>query len=150
MPKNQTGDLPAQDPLSLWMLFLNTRGRILGSVESDLSDCELPHVWFDVLHQLKQAGGKLRPTDLADLVMLSKSGLTRLIDRMAAAELVQRDDCRDDGRGAFVSITQSGRAILKKTLPRYRKALKSHFLNQLAPWEQRAFADILLKLNAPR
>ena len=150
MPKTQPGDLPAQDPVSLWTLFLNTRGRIMGHVESELDDCELPHVWFDVLHQLRQYGGKLRPTELAGLVMLSKSGLTRLVDRMAAAKLVTRDDCNDDGRGAYVSITKAGRAALTKALPRYRKALNAHFLNHLAPWEQRAFADILLKLNSPR
>ncbi len=139
----------SDNPLSLWMLFLNTRGSVLSSVQGKLDDCDLPHVWFDVLTQLKDAGGRSRPTELAQLVMLSKSGLTRLVDRMAKAGMVERDDCADDGRGAFVAITKDGRAALRKAVPKYRRAVKAEFLDRLAPWEQRAFADILLKLNAP-
>lgn len=150
MSKQASPDLPTENPINLWMLFVNTRGRLLAAVEAALEDCDLPHNQFDVLQQLQQAGGKLRPTELADLVMLSKSGLTRLVDRMQATGLVDREDCDDDGRGALVALTARGRTERKKALPKYRSAIRANFLDQLAPWEQHAFADILMKLNAPR
>lgn len=150
MPAQSSPDLPTENPINLWMLFVNTRGRLLAAVEDALEGCDLPHNQFDVLQQLQQAGGRLRPTELAQLVMLSKSGLTRLVDRMQAADLVDREDCEGDGRGAFVVLTKQGRAERKKALPKYRSAIRSNFLDRLAPWEQHAFADILMKLNAPR
>ncbi len=150
MPARQSPDLPSENPISLWMLFLNTRARLLSAVEAGLIDCDLPHNQFDVLQQLQQAGGRMRPTELAEMVMLSKSGLTRLVDRMQKAGLVQREDYADDGRGALVGLTRKGREARKKALPRYRTAIRNHFLDRLAPWEQHAFADILMKLNAPR
>ena len=150
MSLQNSPELPSENPINLWMLFLNTRGRLLSAVEAGLVDCDLPHNQFDVLQQLQQAGGRLRPTDLAHLVMLSKSGLTRLVDRMQAEELVKREDYADDGRGALIALTPKGREARKKALPKYRRAIRAHFLDRLAPWEQHAFADILMKLNAPR
>ena len=67
---------------------------------------------YEVLLFLNDApDGRLRMSELADSVLLSRSGLTRLVDRLQREGLLERDTCTEDARGAFAVITEEGRAV---------------------------------------
>src|SRR6266536_1565517 len=96
--------------LAVWRMFLRAHASIAGQLERDLvAEHGLPLAWYDVLLQLAEAAGQqLRMTDLADQVLLSRSGLTRLVDRLVAEGLVERAACPEDARGTFCVLTPAG------------------------------------------
>jgi DNA-binding MarR family transcriptional regulator len=82
---------------------------------------------------LDAEGHRLRMTDLADRVLLSRSGMTRLVDRMVAEGLLEREMCRDDGRGTFAVLTQAGRARLRDASGTYFRGLRRYFVDEVDP-----------------
>ncbi|HET6919867.1 MAG TPA: helix-turn-helix domain-containing protein, partial [Jiangellaceae bacterium] len=89
------------EQLEIWRLFLRAHAQIVRRLESDLMDRHgLPLAWYDVLARLVEADGhRLRMSELAARVMLSPSGLTRLVGRMVEAGLVSREPSENDARG---------------------------------------------------
>ena len=80
-----------------------------------LAEAELPLGWYDVLLQLAEAPERrLRMAELADRVLLSRSGLTRLVDRLAAEGLVTREPFPDDARGPYTVLTDAGLDRLRR------------------------------------
>ncbi|MFN2556501.1 MAG: MarR family winged helix-turn-helix transcriptional regulator [Nitriliruptorales bacterium] len=79
------------------------------------SSCELPLLTYEVLARLAEAPGRrLRMQELAELLPVTKSGLTRLVDRMERAGLARRELCPSDRRGTFAALTQQGREALER------------------------------------
>lgn len=115
--------------LAAWRSFLQAHAHTTDLLARELREAEdLPLTWYDVLVQLQEsADGALRMQELADAVLLSKSGLTRLIDRMERAGLVHRRACPSDGRGTFAAITPAGYARLRETAPTHLQGVKEHF-----------------------
>ena len=95
---------------------------LLERIERALAQAGLPPLaWYDVLWELEKAPErKLRMHDLAERVVLSRSNLTRLADRVENAGLLAREACPNDRRGNFCVITDAGRAMRKKMWPIYR------------------------------
>ena len=93
----------------------------------------IPLTWFDVLGQLGFAGGRLRMRELADSVLLSTSGLTRLLDRMEESGLLVREPCDQDRRGFWATLTPEGRRIAKRTLPSHVKCIRESFFDYIEP-----------------
>src|SRR5574341_775451 len=94
------------DRLAAWAAFLRAHAAIKAKLERELlTERDLPLTWYEVLLHVDAFGGGMRMQELARSVLLSKSGLTRLVDRMEAAGLVVRRTCESDRRGAFVDIT---------------------------------------------
>src|ERR671918_1579549 len=97
--------------LEAWRALLNSHAVLIGRVEDALGDAGLPPLaWYDVLWPLHRAPGrKLRMRELTrEVVILGRSGLTRLVDRLEAAEMVERHSAVDDARGVEVAITADG------------------------------------------
>jgi len=90
--------------------------------------------------------GALRMADLADLLTLSRSGLTRRVDRMANAGLVARERCPSDGRGVFARITPAGRRALEAATPVHVAGVRRHFVEALDPRELEVVANALEKV----
>jgi DNA-binding MarR family transcriptional regulator len=89
---------------------------------------------YDALVQLASAaGGRLRMNVLADRVLLSRSGVTRLIDRLVADGLVERTACTTDGRGAEAVLTLAGRDRLRDAAPTHLRGIRRYFLETVAP-----------------
>lgn len=134
-----------------WRAFLEAHSSVTGALEAELEAARgLPLAWYDVLAQLSDAkGGKMRMQELARAVLLSKSGLTRLFDRMEREGLVRREPCADDARGTFAVLTPSGRARLRDAAPVYRRAVRRHFGELLTDTEARVLRDALGKLVTP-
>ncbi|MBL8066349.1 MAG: MarR family transcriptional regulator [Chthonomonadaceae bacterium] len=99
--------------------FLTAHARIHQSIDSALMAANLlPLTWYDVLVTLEYANGHaLRMCELADVVLLSRSGLTRLVDKLEEQGYVRRETCQDDRRGYLCVLTESGRAAREKSWP---------------------------------
>jgi len=92
----------------------------------------LPLTSYEVLISLADApAGRLRMGELAGALLLSRSGLTRLVDRLERQGMVERERCEDDARGYFAVITEGGRRKLESARPAHRAGVREHFLGRL-------------------
>lgn len=133
----------------VWELTLRTVTGILRTFEEDMRDEGFELSWYDVLIQLVQAPQhRLRMQDLADAVVLSRSGLTRLSDRMEKAGLVRREPVPDDRRGAYAVLTDRGRATYDRLAPGHRRKIEERFGSRLTPTDLRALRRVMRKLAA--
>ncbi|TDD01821.1 MarR family transcriptional regulator [Nonomuraea deserti] len=123
--------------------------RITRHLEAELLVAhDLPLASYDVLMQLAEAPERrLRMNDLADRVLLSRSGLTRLIDRLQRDGLVAREACADDARGLFAVLTERGEARLAEATPTYLRGIRTQFLDMLGPDEIGEVRSMLAKLD---
>jgi DNA-binding MarR family transcriptional regulator len=131
-----------------WPLFLRTYTVLLDRLEYELqTERDMPLSWFDVLAQLEGApDGRMRMHDLADSVLLSKSGLTRLVDRMARAGLLERTACDTDRRVVYAAITREGRKRFASAAPVAVRGVEEHFTAPLDATEKKAFMSALSKI----
>ncbi len=106
---------------------------MLRRISRDLEQAGLPPLtWYDVLAALRDAqDGQLRQVEIAERVLLSHSGLSRLIDRIEAARLVERTQCKTDRRAFFVALTDEGREMLEQMWPVYARGIAEDFLPAL-------------------
>lgn len=115
-----------------WLALVRTHARLWDRCETQMrhdSGLTLPR--YDVLMQLDMAGGRLGLTELASSVVLSPSGLSKLLDRMETSQLLRREPDPRDARSTNARITPRGRSLV-------RKARQSHHV-----WLQRAFGEAL-------
>ena len=138
---------PELDPLEhrAWRAFLHKHAMVTRLLEADLTArSHLPLAEFDVLFQLALSEGqRLRMNELADRVLLSRAGITRLVDRLVADGLVVRLKCASDARGAFAALTDSGRQRLEETRPAHLAAVKRYFVGSFGRAELETLADLM-------
>jgi DNA-binding MarR family transcriptional regulator len=102
---------------------------------------------YDVLVQLANAGERrLRMSELADRLLLSRSGVTRLVDRLQAGGLVERMSCDSDRRGQWASLTDAGYDRLRRASPVHLRGVASHFLDRLSGEELSELERTLARL----
>ena len=136
--------------MGAWRSFLEAHARVTDALAAELeAETALPLTWYDVLVQLSEADDhKLRMQDLARAVLLSKSGLTRLVDRMTTAGLVSREPCLDDRRGTFVLLAPAGRQRLDGVSPVHLRGIAEHFTSHLSDDEARQMHALLSRILA--
>ena len=119
--------------LKVWRAFLKAHATIVDRIDHDLAAAErLPLSSYDVLIELYEAPEhRLRMHELAQRVVLSRSGLTRLVDRLEAEGFLTRDRCKTDRRGAYAVITEQGIAALRRTWPIYARGISLYFAQWL-------------------
>ena len=119
--------------LATWRAFLNAHAAVIQRIEQDLKAHGLPPLsWYDVLWPLYRAKGRrLRMNKLAEEVVLSRTGLVRLVDRVEAAGLLRREPVPEDGRGSYAVITNDGAVTLRRMWPIYRRHIQHDFLDPL-------------------
>lgn len=129
--------MPSSEAIAAWRAYFTSHSRVTELLEKELHDrFGIPLTWYDVLVVLDEApGGRLRMNELARQVLLSRAGLTRLVDRMEAAGLVGRAPCPEDRRGMFVEITPAGTAKNRETAPFHLNGVRRHFTDLLSPAE---------------
>jgi DNA-binding MarR family transcriptional regulator len=139
------------EKVQLFGLLLETNARLARSLGLELeSTCELPLAWFDVLLQLRRAPeGRLKMNQIADAIVHSTGGTTRLIDRLEGAQLVERQNCPSDRRAIHVAITDQGNAKLDEALGVHLEYLEGNLANRLSDDERATLAVLLTKLNRP-
>lgn len=94
----------------LWQTLMRANGRVQTVLEKALQEAGLPPLaWFEVLQPISEAADRmLRPRDLGCGVQISRSGLTRLLDRMEDAGVISRERCDEDRRGSYIGLTDAG------------------------------------------
>lgn len=136
--------------MAAWRAFLEAHARVTTLLEEDLQrERGLSLAWYDVLVQLEEAeGNRLRMTELARRVVISKSGLTRLVDRMVEAGLVTR--CPDDAdrRGRWVEMTPAGFERLRDAAPRHLRGVRQYFTSELDEQSAGVLAHVLGRIAA--
>jgi DNA-binding MarR family transcriptional regulator len=145
--------MPARpDPahLAAWRLLLEAHAQVTELLEHELvAERGLPLSRYDVLLNLAEApGGRLRMQELSASVLLSKSGLSRLVDRMVEAGLVRRERCQDDRRGWFAVLTDRGRSALRRAAPVHLRGIQEHFVRHLEPEEVQVLGTALARVVA--
>jgi DNA-binding MarR family transcriptional regulator len=116
--------------------------------ERDLAGVGVPLSWFEVLVRLgRTPGGRLRMSDLAHAVALTTSGTTRLVDRIEAAGLIERQSCATDRRVAYAALTEAGRKVLKRAAPVHVESIQRHVIDTLSADEVRDLERLLRKLR---
>ena len=119
--------------MGAWEGLLRTVASLLRTFSQELRESEgLPLSWYDVLIQLHEApDGRLRMQALANRVVLSRSGLTRLVDRMERAGLILREPSIEDRRGYYASLTEEGHRIFLRARPVHESGIYEHFTRHL-------------------
>jgi DNA-binding MarR family transcriptional regulator len=136
----------------LFGLLLETNARLARSLSLELeTECALPLAWFDVLLQLRKSpDGRLKMNQIADAIVHSTGGTTRLIDRLEDAGFVERQNCPNDRRAVHVAITPSGVNKLNEALAVHLQYLDEALVKRLSDAERETLASLLTKLNTTR
>src|SRR3712207_2984562 len=116
--------------LAAWRGMLRAHTALVRALDAELDEAHgLPLTHYDVLIYLRSAPGRrLRMAELADSVLLSRSGVTRLVDRLERDGLLVRDTCTSDGRGCFAVLTDKGEELLSKARATHLEGVRERFL----------------------
>ena len=141
----QLSDLEA----GAWVGFLRCHAAVVRELDAALTESHgLPLSSYELLVRLSQApDGRQRMSDLGQSVWLSRSGVTRLVDRLERDGLVERTACASDARGAFAVITAAGRARLANARTTHLADVRERFLSRFDPEEQAQLAEFWARLD---
>jgi DNA-binding MarR family transcriptional regulator len=135
------------DPLTLeaWRLFLTAHHEVIGVLSRELEgETGLPLTWYEVLLYLQRAPDhRLRMHELAESLLLSRSAMTRFVDRIEQAGYVARRQCVTDRRGYFVELTAKGERMFRKAAPVHLRGIEEHFARHVHPDEAEAMRRAL-------
>ena len=139
---------PSRKQLAEWRVFLETSYALFDILDAEMqAERGITLSWYDALVNLEEADGGLRMNELASRILFSKSGLTRVIDRMEEAGLVRRERPPDDRRVVNVLITPGGREALQAARTVHRRGIQEHFLQHLGHRELTALARSLERVR---
>src|SRR5688572_28194542 len=142
-------NLLSREELAAWGGLLRVHAALTKALDAQLmSEHDLPLSSYEVLLFLSDSpDGRLRMSELADGVLLSRSGLTRLVDRMERDGLLRRQRCEDDQRGWFAEITDEGRDLFERARRTHLDGVRERFLGHLSRDEQRTLAELWEKVS---
>ncbi|WP_246010148.1 MarR family winged helix-turn-helix transcriptional regulator [Actinokineospora cianjurensis] len=135
---------PTREELHAWRTFLRAHAHITRVLEAELvAEQRLSLGGYDVLVQLAEAPDrKLRMAELADAVLLSRSGVTRLVDRLERAGMVARERVAGDGRGVVAALTEQGLDVLRTASRTHLAGVSEHFVARLDGEQLRKLGDL--------
>jgi DNA-binding MarR family transcriptional regulator len=133
----------AQAELRAWRGMLRVHAMLTKALDAQLEAAHgLPLTDYEVLLHVANADSRrMRMCDLAESVLLSRSGLTRLVDRLERDGLLARASCSSDARGAFATLTEAGEAKLREARETHLAGVRSLFLDRLTPEQQALLGD---------
>jgi DNA-binding MarR family transcriptional regulator len=143
---------PSADDGSLgaWRAFIQTHARLIRQLDEELQAAHnLSLAEYDALLQLVNAPDRrLRMSVLADRVLLSRSGITRLVDRLVAEGMVERFACPTDARGSMAAITAAGVSRLRAASKTHLEGVRRYFLDVIAAEDQAVIERSLGRVSA--
>ena len=144
----RTRVLLSPNELAAWKGMLETHSVLVSRLNEELvREHDLPLTSYEVLMYLLDAdGNRLRMGELAEALLLSRSGVTRLVDRLERQGLVEREPCEDDARGYFAVLTHGGRRKVEAARPTHLDGVREHFLGKLERDDRNALAAIWAKI----
>lgn len=133
-----------------WRALQNLNTPLAAALNRKLSrDSNLSTADYAVLVQLSEAPDqRLRARDMVLAIGWEKSRLSHHIRRMESRNLVGREECPTDGRGAFITLTPTGRAAIEQAAPGHVDAVRSYFIDLLTPAQLESFAEIAETVGA--
>ena len=143
-----TGEAELDDvELAAWRGLLRVHAALVKDLDAELEARHgLPLTSYEVLRSLRKApGGKLRMAELAEHALLSRSGMTRLIDRLEREGMVGRSTCDKDGRGCYAVVTEQGIAAVEEARATYIAVVRAGFLRHFSMSELRDLASLLAR-----
>ncbi|WP_233160442.1 MarR family winged helix-turn-helix transcriptional regulator [Actinophytocola xanthii] len=141
--------LPTGTELDAWRSFLRAHARLVRVLETELvAEHPVSLGGYDVLVQLAEAPDRrLRMAELADAVLLSRSGVTRLVDRLELAGMVTRERFTGDGRGVVAVLTTKGVDTLRAASRTHLAGVVRHFVDHFDDKELTAFGELCSRLS---
>jgi DNA-binding MarR family transcriptional regulator len=144
----QSTSSPSRDQLAIWRIFLTCAFALIDILDAELrAERDLTLRWYDVLVQLEEVEHPVRMNELASRILASKSGLTRVIDRMEEAGLVRRERPDGDRRVIEVVMTPEGSAALQAARVVHRRGIDEHFAQHLDDRDFAALSGALEKVS---
>ena len=139
---------PNKVVIDAWVGLLRTQKAALEQIETTLKTSNLPSLaWYDVLWELeKDDPNGVRPFELEKRLLIPQYGLSRLLGRIENAGYIERAPCKEDGRGQFLFISKSGKAIRRRMWPVYANAINYAVGERLTRNEAKTLAALLRKL----
>jgi DNA-binding MarR family transcriptional regulator len=128
--------------LGAWRGMLRVHSALVRALDAELiAEHDLPLTSYEVLITLQAAPERrLRMAELADQVLLSRSGMTRLVDRLERLGFLERDTCTADGRGCYAVLTEAGEAVLTRARATHLDGVRERFLRRFDEHELRELA----------
>jgi DNA-binding MarR family transcriptional regulator len=143
-------EIASDDRVETWRAFITAHAEIISAIERRLErEGYLPLTSYDVLVALSETPGhRLRMRDLARFVILSRSALSRLVDRLARQGLLARERSGEDRRGAYAVLTEAGQRELERTWPVYGQEIQRHFARYLSDDESAVLQRLMTRIAA--
>jgi DNA-binding MarR family transcriptional regulator len=130
--------------MAAWQAFLRASILLMDRLDAELDRHGLSLADYEILVNLSaESAGELRMTELAARTLVSRSGLTRRLDRLVESGLVERRNCPTDRRGVYAVLTDLGRRRLEDAAPTHVEGVRRHFLSRLEGQDLRVFAASL-------
>jgi DNA-binding MarR family transcriptional regulator len=140
---------PSPERLRAWRLYFESALALVDVLDAELErDVGIPLRWYDCLVHLEETPDGLRMNELAERILYSKSGFTRVVDRMEDTGLVRRVRPDNDRRSILVVLTDQGRAMIANARRHHRHAIEQHFTRHLTDADIKALTRALDKLSA--
>ena len=139
---------PTPERLRAWRLFFESALALLDILDAELErDPGISQRWYDVLVHLDEAPNGISMNLLADRILYSKSGFTRVVDRMEEAGLIRRVRPEGDRRTILVVLTGKGREMLERARAQHRDGIERHFARYLSDADVKALTRALEKIS---
>lgn len=131
-----------------WRGLLRAHACLAKRLDAALDQAHgLPLSSYEVLNHLEDAnGGRMRMCDLAEQAQLSRSGLTRLVDRLEREQLLERCSCDHDARGSFACLTAGGRERLEEARVTHMAVVREQFFSRFSEAELSVLADLCQRI----
>lgn len=142
---------PAPDPhREAWTALCRAHAGVAGRLQEALTDAGLPPLaWYEVLDVVAASPDRqLKMGDLASALVISRGGLTKLVDRLVKAGLLERAYCATDRRVSYAALTSSGREVFAEMRPIVVGELRAAFTKSLSARQAATLRDALVKINA--
>ena len=140
---------PSSERLRAWRLYIESALALVDVLDAELErDAGIPQRWYDVLVKLEETPEGVRMNELADRILYSKSGFTRVVDRMEEAGLVRRVRPENDRRSILVVLTDQGRTTMEQARRHHRHGIEQHFSRHLTDTDIKALTRAFEKVSA--
>jgi DNA-binding MarR family transcriptional regulator len=146
--EEQSLSSPSPARLRAWRLFFESALALLDVLDTELQQAVgIPQRWYDVLVHLEESAQGIPMTELAERILYSKSGFTRVVDRMEEAGLVRRTRPESDRRTILIALTDNGTATLERARRHHRDGIQRHFSQHLTNADTKALTRALEKIS---
>ncbi|HEX6392746.1 MAG TPA: MarR family transcriptional regulator [Acidimicrobiales bacterium] len=138
------------DVVSAWAAMLRLHARLVPLIDAELQrHAGMPLAWYDVLLELSAAADKkLRMFDLGEVVVLSRTRVSRVVDELVRAGYLEKVPNPDDGRSAFARLTPAGTNAFRRAAPTYLELIRNHFGGHFTAGDAKTLRRVLSKALA--